>query len=131
MPACGVKVCLLRLASFLALGGASAARAQLAGGGAVPEVDVVRLVVALLVCLGLGVAVIYFLRRHTHLRRLPGSPSSVRIVESVRLGARGALYVVEFEGQKILLATDANGGVSVAARQAESGAGTAHAETPK
>jgi Flagellar biosynthesis protein, FliO len=131
MPACGDKAWLLRLASFLVLGGPTAAWAQLAGGGAVPEVDFVRLGLALSVCLALGVAVIFLLRRHTPIRRLPGSSSLVRVVETVRLGSRCALYVVEFDGQKILLATDANGAVSVAARQAESGAGEAHAETPK
>lgn len=125
------KACLLRVAALLALAGPSAAGAQLAGGGAVPEVDVLRLGVALLVCLALGVAVIFLLRRHTPLRRLPGSSSSVRIVETVRLGGRSALYVVEFEGQKILLATDANGAVSVAATRAENHASVVNAEAPK
>jgi flagellar biogenesis protein FliO len=105
--------------------------AQLAGGGATPEVDVVRLGIALLVCLTLGVAVIFLLRRHTPMRRLSGDTSSVRIIETVRLGGRSALHVVEFEGQKILLATDANGAVSVAATQAGSGAAKAPTEASK
>lgn len=113
MPARLVSECTFRRALLLASGAPSVVRAQLAGGGAVPEVDTLRLGIALFVCLALGVAVILLMRRQGPLRRLPGGPASVRIVETVRLGPRGTLHVVEFEGQKILLAADANGAVSV------------------
>lgn len=130
MPARSISDCAFRRALLLALGVPSAVRAQLAGGGAVPEVDTLRLSIALFVCLALGVAVILLMRRQSPLRRLSGSPTSVRIIDTVRLGARGALYVVEFEGQKILLAADAKGVVSVAAGPAGRDTDSTQSETP-
>lgn len=95
-----------------------------------PEVDTLRLGIALFVCLALGVAVILLMRRQSPMRRLSGSPTSVRIIDTVRLGTRGALYVVEFEGQKILLAADAKGVVSVATGPAERSTDRTQMESP-
>lgn len=89
------------------------AQARLTGTGSAPDIDFLRIAAALLLCLGLGIAVILLLRRHGTARFTPAAAGGLRVVESIRLG-RGALHVVEFDGRRLLLATDANGSVTVA-----------------
>jgi flagellar biogenesis protein FliO len=89
------------------------AEARLTGTGGAPDIDFLRIAAALLLCLGLGIAAILLLRRHGTARFTPAASGDLRVVESVRLG-RGALHVVEFDGQRLLLGTDANGSVTVA-----------------
>jgi flagellar biogenesis protein FliO len=89
------------------------AEARLTGADSAPDIDLLRIAAALLLCLGLGIAAILLLRRHGTVRLTAAAGGTLRVVESVRLG-RGALHVVEFDGQRLLLATDAHGSITVA-----------------
>jgi flagellar biogenesis protein FliO len=97
------------------------ATAQLAGGGGAPEIDLVRVVLALVVCLAVGVAALWLLRRYGGARFTALVPRDgqrrLHVVETTRLHVRATLYVVEFDGRRILIAADQNGVV----RLAESG----------
>ena len=109
---------------------AAAAQTKLAGGaGALPEFDYLRLLLALALCLVLGAGIIWWLKmRGLRLLRLPGAAESahrLRVVETTRLHLRAMLYVVEFDGRRVLIAADRNG----IFRIAESGASEARAST--
>ena len=85
----------------------------LAGGAGSIDVDYLRVLLALIVCLALAVLALWWIKRPsshriaTALGRRRGQ--SVRVVERARLNARAMLHVVEFDGKRILLATDNNG----------------------
>jgi flagellar biogenesis protein FliO len=118
------------LAAMLAVV-APVAMARLSAGGPAPEVDLVRLVPALLLCLVLAVAIILVLRRRLPGHRNSTAANAVRIVESMRLGARGELHVIDFGGRRILLAADPNGIVPVIDVPAGGATVDATAEPPK
>lgn len=81
--------------------------AQLASGGSGPDVSYVRVVLALLFCLVLGVGVLLILRRRLRVPSSTGDGKAVRIVATARLDMRTLLYVIEFDGRRILVARDA------------------------
>lgn len=108
-------------AALAALSGAAVptwAHAQLAGGGAAPEVDYLRVLAAIALCLGLAVLAIWWLKNNAvaRLGLATGKESgrTLRIVETARLHVRATLYVVEFDGRRILVSADPNGVVRLA-----------------
>ena len=84
-----------------------AARAQLAGGGA-PDIDYLRVAVALVFCLLLGVGVVVLLRRFSF-RNLKHGGSAITVVGVVPLARGSTLYVVEFDGRRLLIGAGASG----------------------
>jgi flagellar biogenesis protein FliO len=82
--------------------------AQLAGGGAAPDVDYLRVVLALLFCLVLGVGVVVLLRRFAF-RGGRTSGAGVSVVGVVPLGRGSTLYVIEFDGRRLLIGSSASG----------------------
>src|SRR5579863_1100922 len=83
----------------------------LAHGG----VDPLRVGLALAVCLALGVAAIFFLRRRLLAQGGAGlgaartSAKRLAVVETTRLNARATLYLVDYDGRTVLLVADAGG----------------------
>ena len=87
--------------------------APLAGGVGSVEIDYLRVLLALVLCLALAVFVLWWLKQQSG-QRLAAAlgqkrGQSVRVVERVRLSPRATLHVVEFDGQRILVASDPNG----------------------
>lgn len=93
---------------------AALAGPSLTGRDAAPDLNLLRVALALALCLIIGVAAIFWLKRKMPGRLLPGLSPSVRVVETARLGIRASLYVVEFDRRRFLLAADTNGIVSIA-----------------
>ncbi len=97
------------------------ALAQLAGGAGAPEIDLVRVALSLALCIAVGLAALWWLRRYGGARFSALGPRdqqrNLRIVETTRLHVRATLYIVEFDGRRILIAADQSGVV----RLAESG----------
>ena len=82
--------------------------AQLAGGGAAPEVDYLRVVLALIFVLIVGVGAVVLLRRFAFRGgRMTGA--GVSVVGVVPLGRGSTLYVIEFDGRKLLIGSTASG----------------------
>ena len=86
---------------------------SLAGGAGTVEIDYVRVLLALVLCLALAVLILWWLKRQSG-QRLAAAlgqrrGQSVRVVERARLSPRAMLHVVEFDGQRVLVATDNNG----------------------
>lgn len=102
-------ICRPALVGALSFGLAAGVEAQVLGSGAAPDVQPVRVAAALVVCLMIGLGVIYGLRRWMGRRGLNSDTTAIRLVESLRLDARRTLFVVDFEGQRILLAADGSG----------------------
>jgi flagellar biogenesis protein FliO len=98
--------------------------AQLAQGPANPDINAVRVVAALVVSLAIGVAVILLLRRRLAPGRRSTVHSSIRVVESARLSGRAMLHAVEFDGKRILVATDSGSIVLLAEGRPVSSVGT-------
>lgn len=92
--------------------------AQLTRGDQVPEINVLRVLLALVFCLGLAVAIIWWLKKGSTQRfkflTAPATASALRVVQSARLNNRATLYVVEFDGQRLLVGADPSGLVRLA-----------------
>jgi flagellar protein FliO/FliZ len=75
-------------------------------------VDFIRVGIALAFCLALGVIAILVIRRHQRVTgsvsRLPGA-RRITVAETIRLGPRATLHLVEYDRRVILLASDATG----------------------
>ncbi len=71
----------------------------------------------LVVCAG---AVLWILRRHGIAPRVAGTGSDVRIVDTLRVGPRACLVVVQFGARRILVG-HSEGGMRVLARDAAPG----------
>lgn len=67
-------------------------------------IDYVRVVLALLVCLGLAVAAAFLLRRFGKYRGPVTRDRQLEVLESVRLDARTSLHLVRCGGGKTLVA---------------------------
>ncbi|KGC03843.1 flagellar biosynthetic protein FliO [Burkholderia cepacia] len=99
-------------ASGTAATNAHASALSLAVVGVQGDVDYVRVVLALVVCLALGVAIILLLRRRQSITAKwfePRAARLIRVVETTRLNAHATLHVVEYDGRRILLGTAPNG----------------------
>ncbi|WP_256249333.1 flagellar biosynthetic protein FliO [Burkholderia ubonensis] len=79
------------------------------GGG----IDLLRIGGALALCIALGIAAIFVLRRYgfgpTDGRGASAGQKRLTIVETARLATRVTLHVVEYDERRVLLALDANG----------------------
>jgi flagellar biogenesis protein FliO len=82
--------------------------AQLAGGGAAPEVDYLRVVLALIFVLIVGVGAVLLLRRFAF-RGGRTSGAGVSVVGVVPLARGSTLYVVEFDGRRLLIGASPSG----------------------
>ena len=86
---------------------------SLAGSAGSVDIDYLRVLLALVVCLALAVLALWWIKRQTGhgIATALGrrQRQSVRVVERARLNARAMLHVVEFDGKRILVATDNNG----------------------
>jgi len=100
----------------------------LAGSAGSVDIDYLRVLLALVVCLALAVLALWWIKRQTGhgiataLGRRRGQ--SVRVVERARLNARAMLHVVEFDGKRILVATDNNGVFRIAQGELQDSTGT-------
>lgn len=94
-------------------GATSAGTATVSGASlAFAGMDMVRVGLALAFCLALGVIVILVLRRSqaasgTWLK--PAGTHRIALSDSVRLGSRATLHLVEYDDRVVLLASDASG----------------------
>lgn len=110
--------------------------APLAGGVGSVEIDYLRVLLALFLCLTLAVLILWWIKRQTG-HRLAAAlgqkrGQSVRVVERVRLSPRATLHVVEFDGQRVLVASDPNGVYRIAQSGLQDSAGTrATAQVPE
>ncbi|CAD6549128.1 flagellar biosynthetic protein FliO [Paraburkholderia metrosideri] len=81
-------------------------------GIALAGVDLVRVGMALAFCLTLGVIAILVIRRSQRVRgsgpRMTGT-RRITVAETVRLGPRATLHLVEYDRRVVLLAADATG----------------------
>jgi len=81
-------------------------------------VDWIRVVLALLLCLALGVVAALVIRaravRGTY--RDSANASRIRVIEHARLSARATLHLIEYDQRVVLLMSDANGSRVVDAR---------------
>lgn len=75
------------------------------------DIGAFRVCVALLICLGLGIALILALRRFGYrtLGSASGTPRRLKLIETVRLNPKSALYLIECDGSAVLLAADETG----------------------
>lgn len=107
-----VQTSWLQVASA-AVSGTSENPAQVFGiSAAFAGVDIVRVSMALALCLALGIAAIIVLRRGQRTSRMwPGRTGARRIevVDTARLNARATLYLVEYDQRNVLLVSDASG----------------------
>ncbi|KVH79435.1 hypothetical protein WJ42_06155 [Burkholderia cepacia] len=81
-------------------------------------VDWVRVVLALLLCLTVGVIAILVIRTRT-VRGTPRDSTSaprIRVIEHARLSTRATLHLIEYDQRVVLLMSDANGSRVVDAR---------------
>ncbi len=85
-------------------------------------VDYVRVVLSLLVCLGLGVAAAFLLRRFGKHRGPTSRSRQLEVLESVRLDARTSLHLVRCGDGKTLVAC---GPGAIALSRVEDGAAPA------
>jgi flagellar biogenesis protein FliO len=102
--------------------------APLAGGAGSVEIDYLRVLLAVVLCLALAVLILLWIKRHAG-QRLAAAlgqrhGQSVRVVERVRLSPRATLHVVEFDGQRILVASDPNGVYRIAQGELQEAPGT-------
>ncbi|WP_246797486.1 hypothetical protein [Burkholderia perseverans] len=90
---------------------ASAASASHPGLFAYLGVDWTRIVLALLLCIALGVAAAFVLRARTArgAPREAGAAPRIRVVEHARLPSRTTLHLVEYDQRVVLLMSDASG----------------------
>ncbi|WGS41639.1 flagellar biosynthetic protein FliO [Burkholderia sp. JSH-S8] len=76
-------------------------------------IDLFRISGALVLCIVLGVAAIFLLRRYGFGRSdgfgTPAGRRCLTIVDTVRLAPRVMLHVVEYDERRVLLALDADG----------------------
>ncbi|KVC64679.1 flagellar biosynthetic protein FliO [Burkholderia stagnalis] len=76
-------------------------------------IDLFRISGALVLCIVLGVAAIFLLRRYGFGRAdgfgTPAGRRCLTIVDTVRLAPRVTLHVVEYDERRVLLSLDANG----------------------
>ncbi|MXN76537.1 hypothetical protein GR157_17565 [Burkholderia sp. 4701] len=81
-------------------------------------VDWVRVVLALLLCLAIGVVAVLVIRART----MGGTPRDsanaprIRVIEHARLSPRVTLHLIEYDQRVVLLMSDANGSRVVDAR---------------
>jgi flagellar biogenesis protein FliO len=108
---------------------AAAARAQQLGGAASPDVSVVRVFLALLVCLVIAVLAALLLRHRVRgrpggslLPRLASANSRIRLIESRRISPQSELVLFESDGTEYLLALGAGGILLLHEHPAASGA---------
>ena len=93
----------------LLLLGAGAAYAQRLGGGSVPEVSIVRIIAALIVCLIVAVLAILFIRHRQGaglplvLRKLGSRPSEIELVEARRVSAHAEICLIRHRACEYLL----------------------------
>lgn len=81
-------------------------------------VDWVRVVLALLLCLAIGVIAILIIRTRA-VRGTPRDSAStprIRVIEHARLSPRATLHLIEYDQRVVLLMSDANGSHVVDAR---------------
>jgi hypothetical protein len=101
--------CCRFLIATAALALPAAAGAQQLGGGAAPDLSLVRVFLALLVCLVIAVLAVLFLRQRfsgkppQFLERLRPSSARIRLVESRRISPQGELCIAEVDGEEFLL----------------------------
>lgn len=85
------------------------AMAQRLGGGTAPEFPVVRIILALLACLAIGLLAILFLRHRSgaalspSLRKLLQSQGTIEVLETRRLSVQHSLCLVRHGGKEYLL----------------------------
>ncbi|KVT06127.1 hypothetical protein WT97_10860 [Burkholderia sp. MSMB1459WGS] len=81
-------------------------------------VDWVRVVLALLLCLAIGVVAALVIRARSvrGTPRDPGNVPRIRVIEHARLSARATLHLIEYDRRVVLLMSDANGSRVVDAR---------------
>lgn len=102
-------------ATMVALSLSQPAAAQQLGGGASPDVSLVRVFLALLVCLAVAVLALFLLRRRfakkprSLLPRLTASGSRIRTIESRRVAPQADVCIVECDGTEYLLLIAAGG----------------------
>lgn len=81
-------------------------------------VDWARVVLALLLCLALGVVAALVIRARTvrGTRHDSANTSRIRVIEHARLSTRATLHLIEYDQRVVLLMSDANGSRVVDAR---------------
>ena len=71
--------------------------------------SILRLGGSLLIVLGVLLAVVWLLRQWQRIAAKTGPLASLRLIESLSLGSKQALYLVECEGQRMLLGSSPAG----------------------
>lgn len=92
------------------------------------EANLSRVAIGLIICGLAAVGSVYFIRRRLGLNPLPNQPKQLRVLETQRLGTRLVLYVVEFSGQRHLIAHSEHGVTSLASAPVSTGTHSEHVE---
>ncbi|OLL30875.1 hypothetical protein BTH42_14975 [Burkholderia sp. SRS-W-2-2016] len=94
-------------------------------GIALAGVDLMRVGIALVLCLALGVAAILVIRRSQRIGgklSMPGDRQRIAVAATLRLGSRATLHLIEYDSRVVLLASDASGIKLLDARDQPAGA---------